>query len=173
MTPIEHVVELTRVAHVPLQGGQEDLRCIAEDDNAQCDGEGAPVEAERYLGPLPVGNLYEAIAKDNDVQHDVSDATPETQCGHGSQIGQECTRQQQHGAQHHPRSLIDDALGEGADEQVTTEDNVEDARHKQFNDLRSVDQFAAVPFAHAILGDLKAGNKLRISFEVNPRRTSS
>lgn len=49
MAPVEHVAELCRILHVSLQCGQEDLRGVAEDDNAQGDGKGGPVQVEGHL----------------------------------------------------------------------------------------------------------------------------
>lgn len=43
VTPVEHVAELCRIFHVSFKCGQEDLRGVAEDDDAQCYGEGSSV----------------------------------------------------------------------------------------------------------------------------------
>ena len=52
--PVEHALELRGVDHVAFEGGEEDLRRVAEDDDAQRDGERQDVDAEGHLGPAPL-----------------------------------------------------------------------------------------------------------------------
>ena len=52
--PVEHALKLGRVYHVPLEGGKEDLRGVAEDDDSEGDGKGGDVDAKGHLGPAPL-----------------------------------------------------------------------------------------------------------------------
>ncbi len=52
--PVEHALELRRVDHVAFEGGEEDLRGVAEHDDTKGDREGQDVDAEGDLRPTPV-----------------------------------------------------------------------------------------------------------------------
>ena len=53
-SPVKHAFELRRVDHVAFERWEEDLRRVAEDDDAQRDGERQDVDAEGHLSPTPL-----------------------------------------------------------------------------------------------------------------------
>lgn len=59
--PVHHAVELAGLLHVPLQRGQEDLRGVAEHDDADGDGELLDVDVELDLVPRPVSRPGQAV----------------------------------------------------------------------------------------------------------------
>lgn len=54
VSPVHHAVELAGFLHVPFQGGQEDLRGVAEHDDADGDGELLDVNVKLHLVPRPI-----------------------------------------------------------------------------------------------------------------------
>ena len=86
------------------------MRSVAEDDDAQRDGEGEDVHAEGHLGPAPGGRLQEAVAEDHDVYCHVGHGAPEAQRRHVMQILEEGARDEQHTNDHHPRAGVDGAV---------------------------------------------------------------
>ena len=153
VAPVEHAVELCRVAHVALQRRQEDLRRVAEDDDAQRNGECEDVDAQRHLRPAPCGRLKKAVAHDHDVDDHVGHGAPEAERRDVMQVLEEGAGQEEDAADHHPGAGVDGAVGERADHQVAAEDDVEDARHEQLDQLRRVDDLGAYPPAETFFGD--------------------
>ena len=84
--PVEHALELALVDHVLLERGQEDLRGVAEDDDAQCDRETENVDVDRHLGEGPVVDLGEAVADDDGVDSHVHYSVVEAEAGDGAEV---------------------------------------------------------------------------------------
>lgn len=82
MRPIKHPFKLRRVLHVAFERGQEDLRGVRENDNAQTDREVGEVEAPLHFGPTPVADLQEAVGEDYCVDEDVRHGAPEREQAH-------------------------------------------------------------------------------------------
>lgn len=78
--------------HVALERRQENLRRVAEHDDAERDGESEDVDAQRHLGPAPAARLQETIAEDHHVDDDVSHRAPEAQRGYVVEILQKGAR---------------------------------------------------------------------------------
>ena len=83
--PVDHAMEFALVYQIALQGGQEDLRGVAEDDDAQRDGEGPYVDLDLHVGPVPLAGAREAVYKNDEVDEHVGHRTPEGQVGHVAQ----------------------------------------------------------------------------------------
>ena len=84
--PVEHALELALVDHVLLERGQEDLRGVAEDDDAQGDREAENVDVDRHLGEGPVVDLGEAVADDDGVDSHVHYSVVEAEAGDGAEV---------------------------------------------------------------------------------------
>ena len=151
--PVEHAHEPARVAHVPLQRRQEDLRRVREHDDAQADGEVQKVDAQLHLGPAPLAGPGEAVAEDEHVDHQVRHRAPEAERADVVQVLEEAAGDQQHAAEHHPGAGVDLALREHAHQQVAAQHHVQDAGHEQLDQLRAVDNAGAPARSEAHLGD--------------------
>ena len=77
--PVQHAVEPRRIYHVALQGGEEDLRGVAEDDDPKGDGEGEDVDVQRHLAESPCSDAGKAEDEDDSVDEGVHDAVPEAE----------------------------------------------------------------------------------------------
>jgi hypothetical protein len=112
--PVEHDLEFGRVLHVTLEGRQEDLRRVTEDDDAQRDGEVFEVESPFDLAPAPFRQFQKAVAEDDRVDKQVRHRAPKAQQRHHVQTLQEAEGKQQDTADHHPGACVDWTFGEGA-----------------------------------------------------------
>lgn len=79
MRPVQHPIELGPVYHVAFQGGQKDLRCVGEDNDAQRYWEFAHVNAPSDTAPAPLGDLQQAVGHNNRINGQVSHCAPERQ----------------------------------------------------------------------------------------------
>ena len=101
----------------------------------------------------PGARLQYAITQNEEVDDAVGHGAPEAQRRHVMKVLEEGARQQQHAANHHPRTGVDGPLGEGTNHQVTAKNNVENTRHQQLDHLRRVDDATTVTPAEALVGD--------------------
>ena len=84
-------MELGLVQHVSLQGGQEDLRSVAEDNDSQSNGKGEDVNTQRHLGPAPRADVEDTVAQNDCIDDRVNHTVPKTQARDCVQILEECT----------------------------------------------------------------------------------
>lgn len=143
MRPVQHPIELGSIDHVALQGGQEDLRGVREDDDPEGDGKFAHVNAPPDTAPAPFGDLEEAVGHNDRVNHQVSHGAPEGQYGDTLQRLEETEWQQKDSREHHPGAaelikliskykfrsryhspLIQCTFREGASQQIPANDDV-------------------------------------------------
>lgn len=85
MRPIQHPFEFRGVLHVAFKRGQEDLRGVGEDDDAETYGEIGEVETPLHFGPAPVSDLQETVGEDYCVDEDVRHGAPKRQQAHAFQ----------------------------------------------------------------------------------------
>ena len=90
------------------------MRRVAEDNDAQEDGEVLEVETPLDFAPTPLRQFEQAVAEDNGVDDQVRHGAPETQQRNHVQTLQEGQRYQKDAADHHPGAGIDWTLGERA-----------------------------------------------------------
>lgn len=135
VAPVEHPLELGPVDQVALQGGEEDLRRVGEDDDAKRDGEVLEVQSPLDLAPAPLGQVQQTVAEDDDVDGDVRHSAPEAEHGHVVQRLEEPQRDQQDADEHHPAADVERAVRERAYHQVAAYHHVQDAGHQQLDHL--------------------------------------
>ena len=70
------------------------------------------------------------------------------------EVLEEGAGEQQHAADHHVGSRVDLAVGEGPDQKIAAEHQVEDAGHQQLDQLGRVDDLAAEALAKDLLGNV-------------------
>ena len=121
------------IAHIAFEGRQEDLRRVAEYDDAQRYWECEDVDTQRHLRPAPIGRLEKAISHDHDIDDDVGHSAPKAEGRDVMQILEEGAGQEQDAADHHPGSGVDGSVGKRADHQVAAQHHVQDARHEQLD----------------------------------------
>lgn len=138
VSPVHHAVELAGFRHVSLQGGEEDLRGVAEHDDADGDGELLNVDVKLDLIPGPVACPGEAVGDHEDVNDEVREGAEQAEFGHGLQVLQERARQERDRGHHGPGFLGDGEPREAVDHQVSADHHVQDARHDQLDDLSHV-----------------------------------
>ena len=117
--PVQHAFEARPVDEVALERRQEDLRRIAEHDDAERYRERPDVDAHEHLVPLPLGGAGEAVDEYDGVDEHVSDGAPEAEQGDALQRPQEGTRQQHGARQHRPAAEVEGSVREAADEEVS------------------------------------------------------
>lgn len=143
VSPVHHAVELAGLLHVPLQRGQEDLRGVAEDDDADGDGELLDVDVELDLVPRPVSRPRQTVGDDQDVDDKVRDGAEQAELGHGFEVLEEGARQKSGGGDDGPGPLGHGKGGEAVVHQVSAHDDVQNAGHHELNDLGYVDDVAS------------------------------
>ena len=79
--PVHHAVEPVALLHVSLERRQEDLRRIAEYDDAERDGERPDVDAHLHGAPVPLGSTRHAVRDDDGVNRQVRHCAPEAEEG--------------------------------------------------------------------------------------------
>ena len=77
--PVQHAAEPRSVDEITLERRQEDLRRVAEDDDAERDRERPDVDADEHLVPFPLGGASEAVEQDDDVDEHVRHRAPEAE----------------------------------------------------------------------------------------------
>ena len=117
--PVEHALEARPVDELALERRQEDLRRVAEHDDAERDRERVDVDAHVDLVPLPVGDARQAVDEYDGVDEHVSDGAPEAEQRDALQGAQEGARQQHGARQHRPTAEVQRSVREAADEKVS------------------------------------------------------
>ena len=117
--PMEHALEARPVDELALERRQEDLRRVAEHDDAERDRERVDVDAHEDLVPLPLGGARQAVDEYDGVDEHVSDGAPEAEQGHALQGAQEGARQQHGTRQHRPAAQVQGSVRKAADEKVS------------------------------------------------------
>lgn len=143
VSPVHHAVELLGVLHVPLQGRQKDLRGVAEDNDANGDGEFLHINVKLDFVPRPVACPGEAVGDHQDVDHKVGQRAEQAELGDCLEVLQERAGQEHGRGNDGPRLLGDRQVGEAVVHQVPTDHHIEDAGHDQFNDLSHVHNSAS------------------------------
>lgn len=82
VAPVEHPVELAAVLEVALKRRQEDLRGVAEDDDAKGNRKCFHIDTPLDLRPAPVADLQDAVANYDGVNEQMSHRAPKTQHRH-------------------------------------------------------------------------------------------
>ena len=152
--PAHHAGELAAVHQVAFQRGQEDLRGVAEHDDAQGDGQRPDVDAEPDLAPVPVAGLRQAVDDDDEVDEHVGHGAPEAEPGDAAEGGEEGAGEQRDRADHDPRRQVHGRVREAALDEVPAQQYVQDAGHQQLDDLGQVHQAAPVAAPPHVLRDL-------------------
>lgn len=96
VAPVQHPVELGAIDEIALEGRQEDLRRIAEDNHAERDRKVLYVDRPLHLRPAPVTNLQDAVTDDDRVDEEVRHRAPEAQHGDMLQGLEEAKGQQKY-----------------------------------------------------------------------------
>lgn len=95
VAPVEHPIELGAIDEIALEGRQEDLRRVAEDNYAERDGKVLHVDRPLHLRPAPVTDLQDAVTDDDRVDEEVRHRAPEAEHGDVLQRLEEAKRQQE------------------------------------------------------------------------------
>lgn len=142
VAPLQHAVELAGLLHVSLQRGQEDLRGVAEHDDADRNGKLLHVDVKLDLLPGPLSSPGEAVGNHHHVDDEVRHGAEQTELGHGLQVREEGARQERDGGHHRPGFLRNRKPREAVVHEVTADHHIEDARHDQLDYLSHVDHVA-------------------------------
>ena len=81
------------------------------------------------------------------------DGAPETEPRHTAQTLQECARKQRNRADHDPGGQVNGAVWKASLDEVPAQEEVQNAGHEELDDLRTVDQAAAVALAPHVFCD--------------------
>ena len=145
MAPVHHAMEAFRFLHVALERRQEDLRRVAEDDDAERDGKRPDIDLKGHCVPVPRLDVAEAVDEYDSIDEHMCHGAAETEPRHGLQGLEEGAGQQQAGTDHYPGTQVNRGVGEAAHHKVPTQQYVQDTRHEQLDHLGTVDHPTAYP----------------------------
>ena len=157
MCPVEHRVELGAIDHAALHGGHEDLRRVAEDDDAQRDGKRPDVDLELNLAEVPRVHARQAVDHYDGIDDEMHDGVAQAETRDELQAAYERARHHEHARDDRPRRVIEVGFREAADEQIAAQHQIENARHEQLDVLRHVDEVGAHAVTPHVLGYVHVG----------------